>query len=260
MGVLVVYTLYGVFALPVVNFLLSIGVGLVVFSAIDSFEIAVLVALFTGVVATLISTNANASAKKTKEGFSTDSGEVITARVNAIRRPQEKQPLGVYASGFVEGFEDVEVHVEEEIKATGSESKAEAKGKDKPSAAATSKPAPVDIANFKGSKAEPDGLFKLGVIPTESKGGFHIDQGTTVMNALNALNPEQVKQMSSDTQKLIDTQKSLMMMLGTMKPMLSDGRQLMDSFNQMFGASASVPGGQMATLPDLQPGMATVAK
>ena len=41
-----------------------------------------------------------------------------------------------------------------------------------------------------------------------------------------------------DTQKLIDTQKSLMMMLGTMKPMLSDGKQLIDTFNQMFGPNA----------------------
>ena len=43
------------------------------------------------------------------------------------------------------------------------------------------------------------------------------------------------------TQKLIDTQKSLMMMLGTMKPMLSDGKQLIETFNQMFGANAQVP-------------------
>ncbi|WP_248807919.1 hypothetical protein, partial [Klebsiella pneumoniae] len=63
--------------------------------------------------------------------------------------------------------------------------------------------------------AKDDGLFKLGEIPRDLKGGFHIDQGTTVLNALNALKPEQVKQMSEDTQKLIDTQKSLMSMLGT---------------------------------------------
>ena len=47
--------------------------------------------------------------------------------------------------------------------------------------------------------------------------------------------------MSEDTQKLIDTQKSLMMMLGTMKPMLNDGRQLMDTFQQMFGKDSLQP-------------------
>ena len=60
-----------------------------------------------------------------------------------------------------------------------------------------------------------------------------------MLNALNALQPDQVKKMSEDTQKLIDTQKSLMMMLGTMKPMLSDGKQLIDTFQTMFGPGAS---------------------
>jgi hypothetical protein len=57
------------------------------------------------------------------------------------------------------------------------------------------------------------------------------------MNALNALKPDQIKAMSSDTQKLIDTQKSLMSMLSTMKPMLQDGQQMMNNFQEMFGKS-----------------------
>ena len=77
--------------------------------------------------------------------------------------------------------------------------------------------------------------FKLGVIPEETQGGFHIDQGTTVMNALNALNPDQIKSMTDDTRKLIETQKNLMSMLGTMKPMLQDGKEMMNNFQQMFG-------------------------
>jgi hypothetical protein len=63
---------------------------------------------------------------------------------------------------------------------------------------------------------------------------------------LNALKPDEVKRMSEDTQKLIDTQKSLMMMLGTMKPMLSDGKQLIDTFQQMFGPAGSRGGPQMS--------------
>ena len=35
--------------------------------------------------------------------------------------------------------------------------------------------------------------------------------------------------------QLIDTQKSLMGMLGTMKPMMKDGKELMETFQQMFG-------------------------
>ena len=98
--------------------------------------------------------------------------------------------------------------------------------------------AQITKQGFKGSQ-QPDGLFKLGEIPRDLKGGFHIDQGTTVLNALNALKPDQVKQMSEDTQKLIDTQKSLMSMLGTMKPMMADGKQLLETFQQMFGPNSA---------------------
>jgi hypothetical protein len=41
--------------------------------------------------------------------------------------------------------------------------------------------------------------------------------------------------MTKDTKQLIETQKSLMNMLGTMKPMMNDGKELMETFNQMFG-------------------------
>lgn len=81
------------------------------------------------------------------------------------------------------------------------------------------------------------GLFKLGQIPTESKGGFHIDAGTTVMNAINALKPDQIKAMTQDTKQLIDTQKSLMGMLQTFQPMVQEGKQMMDTFQTMFSPS-----------------------
>jgi hypothetical protein len=79
------------------------------------------------------------------------------------------------------------------------------------------------------------GMFKLGSIPTDAIGGAHIDIGTTMMNALNSLKPDQVKAMTDDTRKLMETQKSLMGMLSTMKPMIQDGRQMMETFTEMFG-------------------------
>ena len=48
------------------------------------------------------------------------------------------------------------------------------------------------------------------------------------------MKPDQIKSMTDDTQKLIDTQKSLMGLLGTMKPMMQDGKQLLETFNTMF--------------------------
>jgi len=76
--------------------------------------------------------------------------------------------------------------------------------------------------------------FKLGEIPSQVKNGPHIDAGSTLMKAIKSLNPDQINAMTKDTQQLIETQKSLMGMLGTMKPMLNDGKQLMDTFQQMF--------------------------
>lgn len=235
-GVLVLYIAYGVITMPFPFFLLSVAVGLISYGVFESVEITAALTILTGALAILISNY------KRKEPFMGGNPVEIAKRLQAVERPQPKAPVGVYASGYVEGFEDV------------SENKVEAK-----STAAESKPAPAaetakptDIkekekAGFKNAAdTSQDGLFKLGVLPEETKGGFHIDQGTTVLNALNALKPDEVKRMSEDTQKLIDTQKSLMMMLGTMKPMLSDGKQLIDTFQQMFGPNGSQTMPQMS--------------
>jgi hypothetical protein len=92
-----------------------------------------------------------------------------------------------------------------------------------------SKPAPAE------KKEELPMPFKLGEIPSQVKNGPHIDAGSTLMKAIQSLNPEQINAMTKDTKQLIDTQKSLMGMLGTMKPMMNDGKELMETFQQMFG-------------------------
>jgi hypothetical protein len=119
-----------------------------------------------------------------------------------------------------------------------------------PAAPAQSLPAPAapglagfrNIERFQAPATEEQsrdipGMFKLGELPSETKGGPHIDAGTTIMRALGALNPDQIGSLTDDTRKLLDTQKSLMGMLSTMKPMLSDGQNLLASFNNMFGSS-----------------------
>ncbi len=92
-----------------------------------------------------------------------------------------------------------------------------------------------NIERFEEQPQQVPGMFKLGELPSESKGGPHIDAGTTIMRALGALNPDQISSLTEDTRKLLDTQKSLMGMLSTMKPMLSDGQNLLASFTNMFG-------------------------
>lgn len=94
-----------------------------------------------------------------------------------------------------------------------------------------------DIESFDGQDAgsEPPGLFKLGQLPGETKAGPHIDAGTTIMRALGGLNPRQVEALTQDTQKLLETQKSLMGMITSMKPILQDGAGMLQSFQGLFG-------------------------
>lgn len=256
---LLVYVLYGFFALPFSGFLLSLAVGLLSYGALETAELAVAFTILTGVVFSLISRAGAASALAkvaTKEGFvtgNTDGSEKIAKRVERIYKANVG-PHGVYASAFVEGFADASgTSMDAQLQAVMKDKPAEESAESKPASATAPStagsgippPSPPPIAadvpkaettaqGFRGSSDE-DKQFKLGVLPEEAKDGYHIDTGTTVMNALNALKPDQIQAMSADTQKLIDTQKSLMSMLGTMKPMLQDGKQMMDTFQQMFG-------------------------
>ena len=212
------FVLYGIFAIPFAFFLLALSAGLIVYGTSESTELAALTVVLGGALIVLISQYKKGP--PAKEGFAAGAAE-ISKRVRSFT--PSGTPSGTFSSKGVEGFEDV--------------SAAEKDAPPEPPAGTVdSKPAPAAAAT-----PEPPGLFKLGVLPDETKGGFHIDQGTTVLNALNALHPEQVKKMSDDTQKLIDTQKSLMSMLGTMKPMLTDGKQLMETFQQMFGSGGAAP-------------------
>ena len=246
-GVLVLYIAYGVMTMPFPFFLLSAAAGLITYGVSDSIEMTAALTLLTGALTILIGNY------KRKEGFMGGNAKEIVQRLKAVEKPQQKAPVGVYASGYVEGFEDV--NGKDTTNSTAAESKPAPTATNTNTntaaqpATATNSGSAMNTANagFKNpSDPSQDGLFKLGVLPEEGKGGFHIDQGTTVLNALNALKPDEVKRMSEDTQKLIDTQKSLMMMLGTMKPMLADGKQLIDTFQQMFGPQGSQTMPQMS--------------
>jgi hypothetical protein len=252
----IVYVLYGFFALPFAGFLLSLAVGLLSYGALESAEMSVAFTILTGVIFSLISRAGAATALMkvaTKEGFvtgNTDGSEKIAKRVERIYKANVG-PQGVYASAFVEGFADASGNsVDGQLEAVLKDKPVEESPESKPASATAPStagsgippPAPpavtasVPKAETQGFRGAPDdGQFKLGVLPEETKGGYHIDTGTTVMNALNALKPDQIQSMSADTQKLIETQKSLMSMLSSMKPMLQDGKQMMDTFQQMFG-------------------------
>ena len=88
-------------------------------------------------------------------------------------------------------------------------------------------------------RKEPLELGKPYKLPSENDDkGYHLDSGTTFLNAYKALKPEQISAMTKDTQDLMATQKNLMATLEALKPMLSDGQNMMNMFGSFFGSKA----------------------
>ena len=66
-------------------------------------------------------------------------------------------------------------------------------------------------------------LGKAYKLPNEKDDkGFHLDAGTTFLNAYKALKPDQIAAMTKDTQELLATQKSLIGMLDSFGPLMKD--------------------------------------
>jgi hypothetical protein len=231
---LAVYAVYGAFRIPYIQFFVCLLAGAIAYMMTKSYEIALIGLLVVNFVSGFVSLCA------TKSGF-VDGPKEISGRVKGFLTP------GV---GTVQGFANAD-------DVSGNEMTAETED-----AVATkeSVPATVDNKPKKAGKAEKTGggdkaegtekankadgfegdkgLFKLGAIPSDGAGGLHIDAGSTVMNALKALKPDQIQAMTQDTKQLLETQKNLMEMLKTFSPMMQEGKQMMDTFNGMFGGSS----------------------
>ena len=88
-----------------------------------------------------------------------------------------------------------------------------------------------------GSRKEFLTLGKKYKLPNEADDQeFHLDAGTTFLNAYKSLKPDQISAMTKDTQDLMQTQKQLMSTLQTLKPLITDGKQMMDMFQGYFGS------------------------
>jgi hypothetical protein len=82
-------------------------------------------------------------------------------------------------------------------------------------------------------------LGKAYKLPNEKDdAGFHLDAGTTFLNAYKALKPDQIAAMTRDTQELLATQKSLVAMLDSFGPLMKD----MGKITGFFGPSGAMPG------------------
>lgn len=90
-----------------------------------------------------------------------------------------------------------------------------------------------------GERAEMLELGKKYKLPSEEDDAdYHLDAGTTFMNAYKSLKPDQIAAMTKDTQDLMSTQKQLMSTLHTLKPLIKDGKEMMDMFQGYFGGGS----------------------
>jgi hypothetical protein len=100
--------------------------------------------------------------------------------------------------------------------------------------------APPKAETFQTQKS--NGLFKLGEMPSETKSGPFVDVASTLNKAMSALQPDQMAAMTAESKSLLETQQNLMGMLQSMRPVLQDGRQLLDTFGSIFGNLGNVAG------------------
>jgi hypothetical protein len=267
------YFVYGLFYIPFVQYLVSLAIGGIAYGIADSAEIAIVCVLATNFIVPIVSTRKAGfeNQRFEYEGFESEINEPAVPMKRNSNNSQDYQVLEGVGSETSEGFadandEDMSLDEKKTVKEEPSV------GKSKPaSTTETTSLGSKDIEKmaemmkgildkkdaFEPSKAtkisekgippahqpqeketfqetQNSGLFKLGQIPKDEKGGHHIDAGTTVMNAINALKPDQIKAMTMDTKQLIETQKSLMGMLQTFQPMVSEGKQMMETFQEMF--------------------------
>lgn len=267
-----VYVGYAIFMIGLSGLLMSLAIGLIVLGIQGSMEFAVAAAILVGLlmkyvfkcrsdgfmnftpqeVTTRIQ-NMETPKEPILQGFQTMSPAEVVQRLAGMKGASQLNsppvgydgrmgPQGVMASKFAEGFANPDANTDatnssdssaSDVPASPSSTSASANAPPASAAATNAEPTAPSTSGFQGGKN--DGLFKLGEIPSEGAGGPHLDAGSTILNAIQNLNPGQLKNMTDDTRKLLDTQKSLLQMLDTMKPMISDGSQLLNSFNTMFG-------------------------
>ena len=224
------YALYGAFRIPFMQYASCLVAGALAYGMTMSYEIGLISLLAVNLLFTLFA----ACVSPSKSGFVDTPGGIATRIQKMTGAGSKAGVLPGVGSKMSEGFAD----------ASGNDGVAPEETVNTEAVTAESKPAPAEekkkeTAGFEGSKD----LFKLGSLPSDAKGGMHIDAGTTVMNALKSLKPDQISAMTQDTKQLIETQKNLMEMLKTFSPMVSEGKEMMQMFNGMFGGSTgALPG------------------
>lgn len=232
---------FGVYTLiysGMAGLLLTIAVALISAAFVNQFEIVTAITVIFGLFYIYFLSK---YLKKLEPFENKDTPITMASRVENMSKAYKPTPQGVY-NPAIEGFEDTQPDIPKEgasSQSTAATSKRtdEVKLPREISEKVEKEKTATESEEFKSAGGS---LFKLGQLPTESKDGPHIDSGSTLLKAMESLKPDQITSMTTDTQKLIETQKNLMNMLGQMKPVLQDGKQLLDTFSGMFGGGGGM--------------------
>lgn len=199
LGAFVVAVLYAVYAGAAHTALLGVGFTLIVLGALPR---QVALAFLVGASAILLVQKTTAPFLTGVEGFVDISGQAKEAAKDAIT-------TGVATPPAPEPIEPVKVKEEFTHGQKGD------------------KPMLPDNADRK----EMLELGKPYKLPSEQDDkGFHLDSGTTFLNAYKALKPDQIAAMTKDTQDLLATQKSLVGMLESFGPLMKDMNKITGFF------------------------------
>jgi hypothetical protein len=265
-----IYLLYGLFYLPVFDYLSCLTIGAITYGITKSYELSLMSVLAGSIVFQVVKPRV-----KVDEGFTPLEGAPLIPEVAVQPTLKKERDVQGLSSSFSEGFEGANATtgvinvtatpasapaaalsaalaaVPNLTQITAAASQQVLPTAQSVPAAPAAAPAAPQVISQQGVPAvtqpaesfeDNGGLFKLGKIPTDDKGGFHIDSGTSILNALKSLKPDQIQSMTQDTKQLIETQKSLMGMLQSFKPMMSEGKEMMATFQHMFSPTSTAPG------------------
>jgi hypothetical protein len=254
LGILVIVAIYTLTYSGLTGLLMTSAVSLLAAAFLDEVELIAVVAVVFAVVFTTFSKQI----LRRLEGFTNQEKEIL-GRVQGMKanyKPQAQQlrnsrmePAGVYEPS-IEGFASTSKDMPKDDGAPSKSTAASTISKFKDS---VNSEKVEEISNniqkkkdekFSDSNVEAEefqsatnGLFKLGKMPSEHEAGPKLDAGKTIMKAMSSFDPKTISAMTDDTKKLLETQKGLMSMLNEMRPVLADGKELLNTFSGMFGGS-----------------------
>lgn len=243
---LCITALYTLVYAGITGFLFCSAVGLIVASFVDQLELVVAaVVLFSLFYLFYL--------KRYMKQMEPFQNPDILERVNDMVKPhveKRKEPSGVYDPA-IEGFQDANPNVSNDGASSKGSSASTADTKDQISpnqvkAVTSALQEKSDKAvEEEETKSATGTLFKTGQMPSENMGGPKLDAGKTIMKAMESFDSNTVGAMTEDTKKLLETQKSLMGMLNQMRPVLADGKELLQTFSGMFGGGSNGNGSGM---------------